>query len=289
MKIIIFGTGYFGKALYEKLSPANDIVAFTSNYIKENETELFGLPVLSPEKAISEYSFDAVVIASTTGAEDIFQQCRRLGVPENQIISSYAQAPMESRRIFLRNLADILDSYEKDADVAEAGVFQGEFAKWINQFFPNRVLHLFDTFQGFHPDEMLGDKRRSFSTAQSQSYYSDTSVDLVMGKMPYPEQCRVYKGYFPATAREVNSKFCFVNLDLDLYEPTYQGLCFFQHKMTEHGVILVHDYYSLYDAGEYKGVKAAVDRFLAEYSGDIQKYPIGDGYSIMLTGHWTAQ
>ena len=149
MKIIIFGTGYFGKALYEKLSPANDIVAFTSNYVKENEAELFGLPVLSPEKAISEYSYDAVVIASTTGAEDIFQQCRRLGVPENQIITSYAQAPMESRRIFLQNLADILDGYEKDADVAEAGVFQGEFAKWINQFFPNRVLHLFDTFQGF--------------------------------------------------------------------------------------------------------------------------------------------
>ena len=86
MKIIIFGTGYFGKALYEKLSPANDIVAFTSNYVKENEAELFGLPVLSPEKAISEYSYDAVVIASTTGAEDIFQQCRHLGIPENQKI-----------------------------------------------------------------------------------------------------------------------------------------------------------------------------------------------------------
>lgn len=289
MKIIIFGTGYFGKALYQRLCSGNDIIAFTSNYIKENEMELFGLPILSPETALLEYSYDAVVIASTTGAEDIFQQCQALGVPENKIIISYAQAPMESRRIFLQNLADILDGYEKDADVAEAGVFQGEFAKWINQFFPNRVLHLFDTFQGFHPDEMLADKKRSFSTAQSHSYYADTSVSLVMGKMSYPEQCRVHKGYFPATAKGINSKFCFVNLDLDLYEPTYQGLYFFQNKMTEHGVILVHDYYSLYDAGEYKGVKAAVDQFLAEYSGDIQKYPIGDGYSIMLAGHWTAQ
>lgn len=56
---------------------------------------------------------------------------------------------MESRQIFLQNLAGILDSYEQEASVAETGVFQGEFAKWINQYFPNCVLHLFDTFQGF--------------------------------------------------------------------------------------------------------------------------------------------
>lgn len=56
--------------------------------------------------------------------------------------------------------------------------------------------------------------------------------------------------------------------------------------MTDSGVILVHDYYSLYDAGEYKGVQAAVDRFLREYIGDIRKYPIGDGYSVMLAGNW---
>lgn len=286
MKIILFGTGYFGKALYERLLPVNDIVAFASNYISESEPELFGLPVFLPEKALTELAYDAVVIASTTGAADIYQQCRDLGVPENQIIDSYVRAPMESRRIFLQNLAGILDGYEKEADVAEAGVFQGEFAKWINQYFPDRVLHLFDTFQGFHPGEALADERRRFSTVQSRNYYADTSVELVMKKMTHPEQCRVYKGFFPETAKGITSKFCFVNLDLDLYDPTYQGLCFFQDKMTEHGVILIHDYYSLYDAGEYKGVKSAVDRFLLEYPGDIRKYPIGDGYSIMLAGCW---
>lgn len=78
------------------------------------------------------------------------------------------------------------------------------------------------------------------------------------------------------------SKFCFVNLDMDLYLPTYNGLCFFRDKMTEQGVILVHDYYS---AG-YKGVKAAVEEFLKEYGEGVNKYPIGDGVSIMLAGKW---
>ena len=288
MRIIIFGTGYFGKALYQKLRCAHSVVGFASNYIKKEEDTLFGLPVLLPAEALRKQIYDAVVIASTTGAEDIFQQCLALGVPENQIITSYAHAPMESRRIYLKNLADMLNDCEQEASAAEAGVFQGEFAKWINQCFPNRVLHLFDTFQGFHPDEMKADKQRDFSTAQAHTYYADTSVELVMKKMPHPEQCRIHKGYFPESAAGLHEKFCFVNLDLDLYVPTYQGLWFFQDKMTDSGVILVHDYYSLYDAGEYKGVRAAVDRFLCEYMGDIRKYPIGDGYSVMLAGNWQA-
>ena len=69
---------------------------------------------------------------------------------------------------------------------------------------------------------------------------------------------------------------------MDLYLPTYNGLCFFRDKMTEQGVILDHDYYS---AG-YKGVKAAVEEFLKEYGEGINKYPIGDGVSIMLAGKW---
>lgn len=286
MRIIIFGTGYFGKALYQELRSVHSVAAFASNYIKEGEDTLFGLPVLLPAEALQKQIYDAVVIASTTGAKDIFQQCLALGVPENQIIAFYAQAPMESRRIFLKNLADMLNSCEQEASTAEAGVFQGEFAKWINQYFPNRVLHLFDTFQGFRPDEMEADKERDFSTAQAHTYYADTSVELVMKKMPYPERCRIHKGYFPESAAGLEEKFCFVNLDLDLYDPTYEGLWFFQDKMTDSGVILVHDYYSLYDAGEYKGVRAAVDRFLGEYKGDIRKYPIGDGYSVMLAGNW---
>ena len=34
-------------------------------------------------------------------------------------------------------------------ECAEAGVFEGDFAKWINQYFPDRKLYLFDTFEGF--------------------------------------------------------------------------------------------------------------------------------------------
>jgi O-methyltransferase len=34
-------------------------------------------------------------------------------------------------------------------NVAELGVFRGDFAKFINMSFPDRKLYLFDTFEGF--------------------------------------------------------------------------------------------------------------------------------------------
>lgn len=45
---------------------------------------------------------------------------------------------------------------------------------------------------------------------------------------------------------------------------------------------IVHDYF-----GGYKGVRAAVDRFILECGGSLGKYPIGDGVSIMIAGKWS--
>ena len=42
MRIIIFGTGYFGKALYQKLRCAHSVVGFASNYIKKKKIPYLG-------------------------------------------------------------------------------------------------------------------------------------------------------------------------------------------------------------------------------------------------------
>lgn len=289
MKLILYGRATVGQALYQELRQKHDIVAITDDYVEE-EGELFGVPVLKPDKCLRERAtYDAVVVASLTGLEPIRQHCLDFGVPEHKIITSYVEGPIESRKTFLKNMAEILSEYEQEADVAEVGVFQGEFARWINTWFPQRTLHLFDTFEGFDPRDSDTELTRSFSAPQAAIHLSDTSVERVLNKMPHPEQCRVYKGFFPETAQGIRSKFCFVNLDLDLYDPTYQGLCFFQDKMTEHGVILIHDYYfyTFHNSDTYKGVKAAVDRFLRERGGTVCKYPIGDGISILLAGKWS--
>lgn len=63
----------------------------------------------------------------------------------------------------------------------------------------------------------------------------DTSVEHVMSQMAYPERVEVRKGLFPGTAEGVDDSFVFVNLDMDLYTPTYEGLKFFWERLSPGG------------------------------------------------------
>ena len=110
-------------------------------------------------------------------------------------------------------------------NVAELGVYQGDFAKRLNHLFADRKLYLFDTFEGFDRQDVATEQASGFSTgAQS---FANTSVELVLGKMPHPEQCIVKKGFFPATAADVADTFCFVSLDADPTTPFWKGYGFF--------------------------------------------------------------
>lgn len=275
-KVICFGAGGGGRKLYERISQKYEVIAFADNDSRKWEkTYLFGIPVYEPEKCIMSMDWDFIIITSEPGLKTIQRQLSDMGIAEQRIITSYVESELEGRRVFLQKLAET-NIYDVKAECAEAGVFEGDFAKYINEFFPKRKLHLFDTFEGFAAKDI--EKERQYSMAQMGDL-GNTSVELVMAKMLYPENVLIHKGYFPETAMGLQSKFCFVNLDLDLYEPTYNGLVFFGERMVKNGVILVHDYFS----DTFKGPKAAVDRYLEERKL-IEKYPIGDGISIMLVG-----
>ena len=158
--------------------------------------------------------------------------------------------------------------------VAEAGVYKGDFAKVINEYFPNSRLYLFDTFEGFLREDL---EKESENKLEMAGRFGDTSEELVLDKMRYPEKVVIKKGIFPTTAIGIEDRFAFVNLDMDLEYPTVQGLDFFSERMVESGVILVHDYFSQY----YTGIKISVDRWLMTHE-EFRGYPIGDDMSIMI-------
>lgn len=276
MKAICFGAAGGGKRLYNEVSSQYQIIAYTDNDSKKWGDSIQEIPVLPPMEAIR-MSYDVIVITSAPGLENIKKQLIELNIPENKIITSFITFPLEARKVFLEKLSSIQSGFSPDAEVAEAGVFEGDFARLINKYYPSRILHLFDTFSGFDNRDIS--KETQFSSAVAGDY-SNTSVELVMGKMFYPEKVVIHQGYFPDTAKDIKSTFCFVNLDMDLYEPTYQGLKFFENKMVDGGVILVHDYF----AENFKGPRNAVDRFIEESNGRYNKYPIGDGISMMVVG-----
>lgn len=160
--------------------------------------------------------------------------------------------------------------------VAELGVYRGMFAKYINAFFPERKLYLFDTFEGFHEADISQEKKHGYSNAEQN--FSKTSVKTVMEKMRYKENCVIKKGFFPETVKGLEEEFCFVSIDADLYEPIYRGLEYFYENLLEGGYIFVHDY----NNKEYKGAKAAVQEF--SKNRGISYFPLMDagGTAVFL-------
>lgn len=165
-------------------------------------------------------------------------------------------------------------------NVAELGVYQGDFAKYINILFPDRKLYLFDTFKGFNENDVNVEIKKIYFDAET-GRFSNTSVDIVMSKMKYPDNCEIINGYFPDSLQkyEVISDFSFVSIDADLYNPILAGLEFFYPKLTRGGYIMIHDYnFSRYS----KSVKSAVDDF--HKITPICRVPIFDfGGSVIIT------
>lgn len=62
-------------------------------------------------------------------------------------------------------------------NVAEAGVFQGDFSSVINSVFHPRKLYLFDTFEGFDEKDVYIEKVKHFSNAKA-GHLSDTSIEF---------------------------------------------------------------------------------------------------------------
>jgi len=152
--------------------------------------------------------------------------------------------------------------------VAELGVYKGKFAKFINKYFPDRTLYLFDTFEGFDSRDISKEKQQHYSDGSQD--FSDTSVVSVLSKMPFPNKCVPVKGFFPDSAINIQDEFIFVSIDADLYDPIYSGLCFFYPKLKSGGYIFIHDFNN--DA--YKGAKKAVIQFCRE--NNINYFPLVD-------------
>lgn len=155
--------------------------------------------------------------------------------------------------------------------VAELGVYKGDFAGRINRHFYDRKLYLFDTFEGFDERDVKEEIEQGFvsSAITKTGDFTNRSVEVVMQKMKFPENCVVKKGWFPESAENVAEKFAFVSIDADLFEPIYQGLKFFYPLLERGGYIFIHDCNS-----KLYGAKDAVLKFSRE-SG-VPYVPISD-------------
>jgi O-methyltransferase len=142
----------------------------------------------------------------------------------------------------------------------ELGVYQGKTAKLIHHYAPERKLHLFDTFEGFG-EKMVLSENDNMDYKISSDHFADTNIEKVKRYIAAEnENVYFYNGYFPDSIPVGFSdlKFAFVQLDADLFEPTFEGLKFFYPRMNRGGFIVVHDY------NAWPGARKAVDDFFSE-------------------------
>ena len=161
-------------------------------------------------------------------------------------------------------IAQISELY---GNVAELGVFRGEFACCLNALLPDRRLFLFDTFTGFSEKEAA-----TYGEGFVQAH-KNTDAEAVLKRLPHPEQAVLRPGLFPESALGLEEeRFILVSLDVDLEQSTLEGLRWFAPKMLPGGMILLHDY----NNPKLPGIKKALQKYEAETGSRLHRVPVAD-------------
>lgn len=181
------------------------------------------------------------------------------------------------RRLRFQELATVFARVANvEGDIAECGCAKGLSAFVIaslkSQYAPSfrgKGFHIFDSFAGLsEPNEkdLLGASGVARVNMKPGQYAA--SLDTVKkGLAAFPE-IEFHPGWIPSRFRDVEQKsFKFLNLDVDLYEPTRQSILFFFPRMVTGGLIVSDDY-------NWPGCRRAIE----ECSREL-------GFTFVLTPH----
>lgn len=183
-KTVLFGAGQAGAMAARLLGGDHAAVCFADNAPEKRGGSLAGLPIVSPEEALA-LGPDCVCLCvlDAERASQMEAQLRALGYA-GPLLRAGELAPFDARAATMRLLAEQILELGIPGDAAELGVFRGEFAALISAALPERRLHLFDTFEGFHAEDVEEERRLGLSRARTGDF-ADTDVEAVL------RRCRI--------------------------------------------------------------------------------------------------
>lgn len=277
----VFPYGYQGEIACRILQHRFGIVP---RYIIDSKWSKFNPDIISLE-TLTKVDNENMVIFIASDRKDIYDEIRnaiRRHVTKGTVVDLFPMVNEDNDRKVeaLRLLANHFTSIGLQGSIAEAGVREGAFAQYMNKYFPSKKLYLFDTFEGFHNEQVKGNMIEEDKIFAANMEYRGYHHELLgeMLPMPNPENIVIKKGFFPDTARDVEDTFCYVHLDMDIYQSTVDGLRFFWTKMVEQGVIMIDDYHN----DHCPGVKKAVDEFCAANGVGVCFLPEYRGTAVLI-------
>lgn len=264
--IIILGAGQFGKAVSDLIDPNQfKLQAFGDNspflWNTEIQTAFGKVPVVSIEQAAA-FKPDLILIAVSDAARSqmLMDQVKTAGYGKKCMLLHELYRTFDIRSATLHRMAKRVSEGNIPGDIAELGVFRGNIAWQLNALFPDRQLLLFDTFEGFSRKDIQIETDGQYSKV-SEKTFSDTSVEYVRNRLPFPQNALFYPGYFPETTKDIPERsFAFISLDADLYAPIRAGLEYFYPRLSSGGMILLHDYNNT----QFRGCREAVRQYEEE-------------------------
>ena len=171
------------------------------------------------------------------------------------------------RKYTLDQLMKLVTTVE--GDTAECGVYRGASSYLICRRIVGlgKMHHAFDSFEGLSmpaPEDGTHWKKGDMAVNESFLMENLREFDYVV----------CHKGWIPEKFHEVeNKRFCFIHLDVDLYQPTRDALTFFYSRTNPGGIILQDDYGFI----TCPGAKIAMDSFFSDKPEEIVSLPTGQG------------
>ncbi len=159
-------------------------------------------------------------------------------------------------------------------DTAECGVYLGAGSQLILEANRHRrqtrMHYMFDSFEGISsPSSDDGNYWKTGDLAAGQEAAESNLASF--------SEKKFLRGWIPTRFGEIaDSKFCFVHVDVDLYQPTKDCIEFFYDRLVPGGVFLCDDYGMEFCPGATR----ACDEFLATRQEKMLSLPEGGGFFL---------
>lgn len=167
----------------------------------------------------------------------------------------------------LFELADLVKG--TPGDFIECGVYRGQtllsLALYLKQSRQDRILHGFDSFEGFD-DKVEIDIALAGKTDPQlrKGGFGETSLELVgrrVRALGLEQTVKLHKGFFERTLPEIADKtFAFAHIDCDIYCSYLVCLEYIYPRMAKGGIILIDEY----NDPNWPGCNKAIDEFLID-------------------------
>jgi O-methyltransferase len=151
--------------------------------------------------------------------------------------------------------------------MVEIGMYRGGSAGIICQLKGEKKFYGFDTFEGL-PGRTESDEKW-FHEKQYSAHQQGVAAHLARF-----EGVTLTKGIFPESGAILDGeRLSFVNLDVDLYKGIIDSLNFIWEKMSDRGLVLIHD-------SHLGGVKNAIAEFLRSH--DAMSFDCGCSQTALV-------